>query len=249
MATYVGNFRSTANDILNQVGVEIGLDPSTDPFSSADATYRQMIYLLNTAGKELSYLHPWQIMTLTDYIDTTTPVNDVGNSAYYDLPADILYTHNGTGWNSVRSTPLIGPATPQEWAYLMYGGTIRAGDYAYQIKNDYLHLSPDPAGAQLDVYLTYQSRNWVQSSEDPKIRLSECRAGADTPYLDSLLLSRMLKVKILEARGFDTSKAQADFNQIFELCTGKDKGAPTLNAGRGRIDPYYLKTPDTGYGS
>jgi hypothetical protein len=59
----------------------------------------------------------------------------------------------------------------------------------------------------------------------------------------------MLKVKWLEAKNFDTTKAQADLNQIFSLLTESDKGAPVLNmAGhRGRL--WSMNTPSTGFGS
>jgi hypothetical protein len=55
--------------------------------------------------------------------------------------------------------------------------------------------------------------------------------GADVPIFDSYLLERALKTKWLAAKGFDTTAAQADYNQAFEQLTGADKSAPVLNAG------------------
>jgi hypothetical protein len=75
--------------------------------------------------------------------------------------------------------------------------------------------------------------------------------ASDIPLFDKTLITRALKVKYLESGGFDTTKAQADYNQIFAFLTGNDKGAPVLNAGRGRGGFPYLSqwnTPDTGYG-
>ena len=78
------------------------------------------------------------------------------------------------------------------------------------------------------------------------------KVGADTPLFDRTLLSRMLKVKFLEAKGLDTAKAQADLNQIFGALTSHDKGAEILRAGRtSRGFPYldgFNSVPDTGYG-
>jgi hypothetical protein len=74
---------------------------------------------------------------------------------------------------------------------------------------------------------------------------------SDKPLFDKTLITRALKVKYLEAGGFDTTKAQDDYNQIFKFLTGTDKGAPVLNAGRGRGSFPYLSmnnVGDTGYG-
>jgi hypothetical protein len=71
------------------------------------------------------------------------------------------------------------------------------------------------------------------------------------PLFDKTLITRAVKVKYLESGGFDTTKAQGDYNQIFAFLTGNDKGAPVLNAGRSRGNYPYLSpwnTPDTGFG-
>jgi hypothetical protein len=68
---------------------------------------------------------------------------------------------------------------------------------------------------------------------------------------DKTLVSRYLKAKWLEAAGFDTSKAQADFNQLFGFLTSKDKASPVLDQGGSRGGFRYLDSgnlPDTGYG-
>ena len=59
-------------------------------------------------------------------------------------------------------------------------------------------------------------------------------------------------MRFLEARGFDSSAAAAQYVKVMESWTGKDKGAPILNAGRtyGGV-PYldgFRNTPDTNFG-
>lgn len=244
-------FTGSAGDILNDVGVEIGLDPSTDPFASSDATYRQMTYLINVAGRELCLMHPWQVLTYTDYIATDEPASIEGNTAKYDLPTDFLHYHSGSGWNSSDSRPMRGPITEQTWAYLSYGDALTpALDLSFHIRNDKLLITPDPSAVQQDLFLVYQSNLWVNSAILPQIRSTKCAESADVPFLDALLLGRYLKVKILEAKGFDSSKAQADFNQCFQLRVSKDRGAPTLSAARRRgLGLNGLNAPDSGYGS
>ena len=48
----------TVDKILNDVAVESGLNPVTDPWDSTDPSFVQMKYLLNGAGQELLELYP-----------------------------------------------------------------------------------------------------------------------------------------------------------------------------------------------
>jgi len=252
MATWPPRFTATANDILNQVGAEIGLDPVVDPFTSSDQTYRQMTFLINTCGEELCHLHPWQAFESEYAFDPTTPVGSNGSlSAYYDLPDGFQYMINQSGWDADNSRPLRGPVSSQEWQYLINGGSTGiAGEFAWMISNDYLHITPNPSGVTTALTFRYQDKRWVNDATGGGlVRVTAINEGGDTPLFDRTLISRMLKVKILEARGFDTSKAQADFNQAFQMVIGREKGAPKLSAGRYSFNPYRLNIPDTGYGS
>ena len=75
---------------------------------------------------------------------------------------------------------------------------------------------------------------------------------SDVVLYEAFLFERLLKVRFLEARGFDSSAAAAQYVKVMESWTGKDKGAPILNAGRSRGGVPYLdgfrNTPDTGFG-
>jgi hypothetical protein len=63
---------------------------------------------------------------------------------------------------------------------------------------------------------------------------------------------KFLKVKMLEAKGFDASSARLEFENIFDARTGQDEGASILSASNNSrgfpyLHPYY-STGDTGYG-
>lgn len=242
-----GTIRASANDILNQVGVEIGLDPVTDPFSSSDQTYRQMTYLINTAGEELSQAYPWEFLTKEHTIVTTG-----ADSGTYNLPDDFLYLINQTGWNRSDTRPLTGPLSPQAWQYLQsYASNGALVEIAFRVSGDKLQLFPQPPEPGQTVVFEYISRNWVLDASTGNTYRHNIIVGADQPLFNRTLLGRYLKVKILEARGFDTTKAQADLNQSFQLLTARDKGAPVLNASRSRSGAYIgsHSIPDTGYGN
>jgi hypothetical protein len=241
-----GTIRATANDILNQVGVEVGLEPAIDPFASTDQSYQQMKYLINTAGEELAQLYPWEFLRKEATITTD-------GSGDYDLPSDFLYILNQTVWDRTNDNPVAGPLSPQDWAYLEGRDYVNSTLYlSFRLKEDQFSLYPQPDTSGLDVRYEYISRNWVLDSTDGTTMISSCVVGADTPQFNKTLLGRMLKVKYLEAKGLDTTKAQADLNQSFQLLTARNMAAPVLNAvNESRKFPYlnYRSLPDTGYGS
>ena len=241
------NLRATANDILNRVAAEVGLEPVSDPYGSTKQEFRQMTYLLNIAGEELSQLYPWEFLTHDHQV--TTLSTDSGD---YPLPDDFLYMLNQTGWERSENVPLFGPLSPQDWQYLLGRDLVSHTIYAsFRIQQGLFTIFPQPPPDGLDIHFEYIARNWVIDSTDQSL-IDKVKVGSDTPLFDRTLLSRLVKVKFLEAKGLDTTKAQGDVNQMFQMLTSHDKGAGILTAGcNSRGFPYlsaYGNTPDTGYG-
>jgi len=238
---------TTANEILNRVAAEVGIAPVVDPYASQDPVFIQMQYLLNTAGEELMYAHQWEFLTKTHQILTTD--TDAGS---YPLPDDFGYMINQTGWERAENVPLGGPLSAQDWTYLKGRDLASSTLYAsFRIAEGEFKIYPDPPPNGLDINFEYNSINWVSDGANTPEYKSGVNQGSDTPLYDRTLISRYVKLKYLEATGFDTTKAQADFNQIFSFLTGFDKAAGILNAGSGRRNfPYIsvLNAPDTGYG-
>jgi len=237
----------SANDILNRVAVEIGIAPVTDPYSSTDPTFIKMKTLLNIAGEELVEAHPWEILLKQHQIITTS-----ADTGIYTLPDDFSHIVNQTGWERSQRVPLGGPRTSQEWAYLKGRDFANSSVYIqFRFADGKFQIYPAPPPDGLDIDFEYVSTGWVRSATaDPFTYTDEIIAGDQVPIFNKTLISRYLKVKMLEATGFDTTKAQADFNQIFAFLTGTEKGAPVLDAGGGRGFPYlgYSNIPDTGFG-
>lgn len=239
----------TASNILNRVAAEIGVEPVIDPYSTPDATFVQMRYLLNTAGEELAQSYPWELLIREHQISTLD--TDTGD---YPLPDDFYYMINQTGWERKENVPLFGPLSPQDWQYLLGRDLVSSTIYAsFRLQDGQMRLFPQPPPNGLDIHYEYVSKNWVlDQDEDPEVYKDQVTKSTDKVLYDRTLIARYLKLKILESKGFDTTKAQADFNQIYAFLTGHDKGAEVLNAG-GRFGVFpYLSTirnlPDTGYG-
>lgn len=234
---------------MNQVAAEVGLEPVTDPFGSAEQHFVQMRYLLQTAGDELALAFPWEFLVGEHQI--TTVDTDTGN---YDLPDDFLYMIDQTGWERSENVPLFGPLSAQDWTYLLGRDLVSFTIYAsFRLKDGTFSIFPQPPPNGLDINFEYQSRYWVQDSTNVDEHKPEFTSGADLPLYDKTLISRYLKTKWLESKGFDTTKPQEDFNQIFNFLTGKDKGGEILSAGGNNRNFPYLdgryNLPDTGYGS
>ena len=238
--------RATANNILNRVGPEVGLPADSNPFESTDQNYIQMKTLLNIAGDDLADLWNWQFL-----IATYTLPNGSGDAGAYEFPADYLRMVNQTQWEATTQRPLSGPLSPQEWQLLTNSSLGSVLDVSFRLRDGMIHISPDTVEEGDDITFEYISRNWAIDSSNGTTPISECVNGGDIVLYDRNLISRMLKVKWLEAKNFDTTKAQADLNQTFALLTSSDKGAPVLNAAgsRGRMFINTWNAPDTGYGS
>lgn len=242
--------RSTANDILNRVAVEVGLQPVADPYASTDANFVQMQYFLNTAGEELLMAFPWEFLVRSHQITTVAD-----GPSTFDLPADFASMIDQTGWERSQNVPLGGPLSAQDWTYLKGRDLASSTLYAsFRIADGMFNLYPDPPPSGLDINFEYISTNWVTSSDSvkPGELIDEVQRGGDVPFFDRTLLTRMVKQKWLEAGGFESTKAAADTVQMFNFLTGKDKGSPILNAGRGARGMQYLdglyNAPDTGFG-
>jgi len=205
---------------------------------------------LNTAGEELMQAYPWEILVRSHQIVTQT-----GDTGEYDMPSDFGYILNQTEWDRTNNIALGGPLSAQEWTYLKGRDLASNTLYAsFRISQGKFNVFPTDPPVGLDLNFEYISTNWVfdgtSDPQNPTYR-SDVAIASDKPLFDKTLITRALKVKYLEAGGFETSKAQADYNQIFAFLTGNDKGAPKLNAGTGRGGFPYLSsynTPDTGYG-
>lgn len=240
---------TSANDILNRVAAEVGLDTAVDPFASTEQYFKQMRFLLQTAGEELALAYPWEFLNDTHQI--TTVDTDSGD---YPLPSNFHYMIPQTGWERAENVPLFGPLSAQDWTYLLGRDLVSYTIYAsFRIKDGLFSIFPQPPPNGLDINFEYQSKNWVAVGGDTSNLTDTVTAGGDQPLFDRTLITRFVKVKFLEAKGFDTAKAQDDFDQTYGFLTGKDKSGEIISAGRNSRNFPYLdsryNTPDKGYGA
>ena len=239
---------TSANDVINRTLVEIGLAKTNDPVASNEEAAVQARALLDSAGQELVRLNQWQM--LEQNFSFTTQAGDTG---IYDLPDDFSYMIDQTGWDQTNRVAIGGPLSSQDWAYLVGRDLVSQSIYAsFKLQSNKLELFPQPPPEGLKVSFDYMSRNWLASQTNTDNRFDTIQTGSDIVLFEPILIVKFLKVKMLEAKGFDASSARLEFETMMDAVTGQDVGASILSASRtGRSFPYlngYTSVGDTGYG-
>jgi len=238
----------TINDLCNQVAVEVGIPKTADVFTASDVAFEQLTTLANSCGYELLQDSAWEGL-VREYSFTTRD----GDTGKYELPADWGYMINQTGWDRTNNVMLGGPISPQQWEYLIGRDLVSQTIYAtFRENQNQFWLFPQPPPICIEIAFEYVSRNWVLVNGQPDNYADKCVQAADLVLYEPHLFERLLKLRFLEARGFDTTNASNQYDKSLTSWEGKDKGAPILNAaGRYGGVPYldsFRNTPDTNYG-
>ena len=241
----------TINDICNQVALETGLPKTQDVFTTADASYEQLIALANACGYELLQLNTWEQLVRPHSIVTASTDNGI-----YPLPDDYAYMLDQTGWEKTNAEPITSPLSAQEWTYLSGRGlvteTIRI---SMRLQKGMIYVFPyangTPTPDGLDITFEYISRGWIWEAGNDTIYVDRLTTASDTVLFEPYMFERLLKARFLEARGFDSTKANEQFELAFMSWVGKDEGARIINAGGRHSYPYlnpFCNTQDTGFG-
>lgn len=242
-----------AGNIINRAAAECGITPVTNPYTSSDASFVELTTLLTSAGQEMLALHEWNKLNRRyDITFGTTVANPVGTGKF-DLPADFGYFVDQTGWSYSERLPLGGPMTSQDYAYLVNTNLANSTVFvSFRMNQGQFWVLPDPPPDGQLINFQYISRSWVQpagtTSEDD--RTDAPTAFDDAVLYEPILIIKFLKLRFLEAKGFDTTAAVGQFLTAFNAWTGKDVSAPVLRMCRTRTFPFlgYRNIPETGYG-
>lgn len=244
-------YNLTASVILNDVGVEIGLDVSSDPVASTEKSWIQLVRILNIAIEEIAEMHEWQQFKREKTF--TTDLVGAHAQGQYDLPTDFHYMIDQTHWDRSNNIPLGGPLSSQTWQYLKGYSVVSDSIYAsFREQEGLLMLWPTPPSTGLTIAFEYASTNWIRNAADSAY-LSRLVSSGDKILLPPSVIRTYLKAKYLESKGFTSVPARESLQMFFDSQIGKDQGAGRLSMNKraGRypyLDPYR-NAPDTGYGS
>lgn len=235
----------TAGNIINDAAVEVGLTAVNDPFASTDPAFVQLCRLLTTAGRELIGVHQWQ--KFRGFHSITTSSLDTGQ---YPMPDDFLYMLDQTGWTPTNRLPMGGPLSIQDWAFITGSAWNQYTIYVSFMENEgELWIQPnDPVPDAIDITFWYMKNTWAEDTGGTA--LSRVTASTDTVYFPPVLIVKLLKLRFLEAKGFDTTSPLGQYNTALATWLPKDKSAPVLSMSNRRLFPYldWRNIPETNFG-
>jgi len=238
---------TTVNDILNRAAVELGFDPSVDALASTNSAFVQLHYLLDSAGQELVGMYDWQALK-TQYSASTAS----SFSGAYTMPVTFDHVVHGTVWDTTNLLPILGPITSQEYRVLTGSGitTGTGGNLVYLINGNVFQVYPNSPVPTGTITFDYISNGWVDEASH-SAQYNTVQSSGNLVRFEPRLIISFLKLKFLEAKGFDSSAAKETFADCFDTATGRDKGARILNAGGAYTSFKYLgldNIPITGLG-
>lgn len=239
--------RSTGGELVTQLMKSMGMTPPSDIAGSTDKNCIQLWELATEVGQQLAFGEgnfEWQELS-REFIITTV----IGQSAY-NLPADFNGFVTDSEWNRTTRLPVIGSLQQFEWqmlkARLLTGTTFTA---LFRVQGGQVVFYDTPSSVQT-IVLPYQSRGWVLNNDGVTYQ-DNLINNNDMVLFDPLLFKLGLKLRWFEAKGFDTTKIQAQYDRVLRGVKATDSPGRTLSLAKGADYPYLgvINIPDTGYGS
>lgn len=238
------NRYETAATLINRVLQSMGLPVPTSYVGNTDPVAVQMLSLLTDCGRELATKNWKQLYKVWSF--NTTP-----GVLSYDIPEDLEFFIDNTGWNRTARVPLIGPMTDQQFALLearQLGGTTLY--IQYRTGDDKLVFYFVPTTPQ-NITITYRSKGWVRDQTLATRFKDFIENDGDIVEFTPLLVQKMLRLKWRDAKGFDTTNMEKEFTKFLDSSLALQKPNPDLHLSRRNRYPYLgiFNLPDTGYGS
>jgi hypothetical protein len=216
-----------------------------DPFASTDPNVVQMLEMLTSLGTDLS-------SEVKAHLEREFALTTAGSATSYALPADFREMVDDTAWNRSGFLPLAGPVTPQAQQFIKAWNGAAFVNIPYRLQGNRLTFPAAP-GNGLQITGLYYSSFWIQtaaSGSGPDA--DHATAATDYVLFDPELVVRGLKLRWLEAKGFDTAMASTRYTERLEWAKGAVGGAGTLSL-RGNGTGYRLidtfNAPTTGLGA
>lgn len=233
----------TAGQILNMVATEAGLPEASDPYASTNAYFVQMRTLLKSAGMEIGQARDWKVL------EREATITGDGVTTSWALPSDFLRMKDGSGYDRSEDRAFGGPVSAKGWQRLKASGVVPSMRPLYRVQGGRMVFFEAPAAGSTLAY-EYVSRYWVASDGAAAGDSYFPAASGDVVLFDPHMVTRLVKAKFRQAKGFDTTADFADYDRALEAAAGLEP-APVLSLGGCATSERFIDTlnlPDTGYG-
>lgn len=235
----------TAGEIVNRAAIQCGLAAAADPYASTDPNFVLLRELLATLGQDLVTQNEWT------YLVKDASLTTVAGQTLYALPDDYDRMVDQSAWNRSSTWPMFGPVSQQTEQLLRVFSATALLAFPFRLAGGAVQMTVTPTAGSLLV-LKYVSHNWVLGVGSLEPDATTPTQSGDTLLFDPLLLVVGLKLRWLEARGFDTTVAYAAYRDRLDNARTSDTGARVLSMEQkpllGRFIDLY-NAPPTGLGT
>jgi hypothetical protein len=164
----------------------------------------------------------------------------------YPLPSDYDRQVDFTHYDKSKRWQMLGPETAQQWQFLKSSYISTGPRLRYRIMGGYFQIWPAIATPEY-LGFEYQSSGWVNPGDTGAKTFT---SDADVCAFPDRLMVTGLKLKYFQAKGFDTSVFQRDYDRQLDIAKANDHGSPKLSFAP-RMSDLLIgidQLPDTGYG-
>lgn len=251
MSVLTAAFLTTAGVVINDTAVEVGLSAVDDPYGSVDQNFVQLCKLLIVTGRDVMREWDWS------YLKFEGSIALVSGTSTYALPTGFRAMVPNSQWDRTSRRSAAAGATSQQWQYLSgINATVTLQVVLRPLQGTLEVYGGSSIPDAHVVYFEYQSNYWVKQAQTfPEVAIPNSdrpAATGDTLLLDPHLLTRGLKLRFLQAKGFDTTAAEDDYRRALSAAKSQDGMAPTLHLGRPVLGEPMISianVADTGYGT
>ena len=233
----------TAADIITDAARTLGLVSAdiSDPYASSNANILQLCALLNEAGAELVQEHDWQLLTVH-----TGSFATVNGTASYALPTSPMFEKliDGTLWDQTQDLPGH-PISAQQYQGLLARSDTPASTVLFLLNGNKVYIYPTPTSVRT-IAFSYMTSYWAGGTTEPTG--DTATAASDKIWFDRRLITALLKLKFLRAKGLPSDAALDDYSRALDRARSSDGAAMPLSLTGVRtlrtLDPLPVDTLD-----
>lgn len=222
----------TLAEMVQTVGLEIGLRLVQEPIGSSDFQLQQLVALFNREVYQLGTRYRWQALT---HEATFVTQNQEDQGAFIGgiLSESDHYNFiiSETMWDRTARQPICGPESSFDWQ-ARHALSYTSGPFPeYRLRNNRFLMLPIPAAGH-DIYFEFASKKFVydpqQDTHGPKFTSND-----SVPVLDPELIMEGVRWRWKELKGFAYQEAKRQYEVDCLNASSRDSGKKRLSISGG----------------
>lgn len=238
--TYTGT-TSTSSPIVTGMSSIVGLTANPTYFMAVGTGIPQDTFL--TAASAAT-------VTLNQTPTVAGSASITFSQVLYPFPSDFDRPVDRTQWDKSRHWEMLGPESAQQWEWLKSGWISTGPRVRFRPFGGYFAIWPPLATLDTLSY-EYQSKNWILATAAALPSKQLFTVDTDTTIFPDSLMRALIRLKYFEAKGFDTTALQANYDKQLDIAKSGDAGNPTLSMCPRPSSTLigWSNIPDSGFGT